>query len=93
MDISINQHADQHFTVVVVYNGQKAEFKVSPLELVGTLLQRAVAHFHITQDAHRQALYTAAGVELSDTVTLVSSQVKPGDQLLLRPSQVKGGRF
>jgi hypothetical protein len=80
------------FKVEVAYNGVGEKFEVKPDELVKTLLDKALQKFGPIQNPHMQALYNAAGEELADAKTLGEAGVKAGDELLLRPSKVKGGR-
>jgi hypothetical protein len=78
-------------SVTIFYNGGPKSFDYAPHEEVRALLARAVAAFHITSNQHLMALFTEAGQELSDNVSLEAAGVKPGEVLILRQSAVKGG--
>jgi hypothetical protein len=80
----------REFTVKVLYNGVDKQFKVRPEEAVKHLLDEAIRVFGAA-NPHTLSLYKA-GTELTDGQTLKEAGVKPDDQLLLRPSNVKGGR-
>ena len=77
--------------VRVVHNGDEAEFAYRSNELVEKLLKATIDHFHITDRQHLLSLFNEAGQELPDGETLKVAGVEPGDLLLLRPSEVKGG--
>ena len=78
-------------TVVVFYGAESKPFDYEPHELVATLLARALDVFHIAANRHLMALFTKAGGELPDQSTLEAAGVKPGEELILRQSTVKGG--
>ncbi|MDQ6830220.1 MAG: hypothetical protein M3081_15290 [Gemmatimonadota bacterium] len=78
-------------SVEIAYNGLEKPFTVTAGEAVQSLLNQAIAAFHVTTQPHLLALYNQAGVELPDAGTLGHLGVKPGDHLLMRPSAVKGG--
>jgi len=80
------------FHVVISYDGVKKKLEAHPHELVKTLLDKAIKDFGITQNQHTLALFTEGNVELPDSETLKAAGVKPHEELLLRPSKVKGGR-
>ena len=79
------------FVVFVIYNGVKKKFEVRRDELVQRLLEQARQAFGPIPNAHLLGLFTAAGVELQDAQTIAAAGVKPGEELLLRPSAVRGG--
>jgi len=79
------------FKVTVVYNGMTRPFEVRGRDSVKSLLDRAIAAFGNLPSPHTLSLFSASGAELSDTLTLSAAGVRPRDQLLLRPSTVKGG--
>lgn len=83
---------DHPFKVNVSYNGVGKDFEVKSDELVKTLLEKALQKFGPIQNPHMQALFNAGGEELTDDKTLAEAGVKAGDEILLRPSKVKGGR-
>lgn len=77
--------------VKVSYNGLIKGLTANPHEAVQALLNRAEDAFQITQNRHLLALFNMAGVELTDTQSLEAAGVRSGDELLLRPSRIKGG--
>lgn len=85
------QTATSRFEVKIDYNGLIKELTVEPQEKVQALLERAENEFKITQNRHTLALFNTLGVELNDTLSLKEAGVKKGDELLLRPSRIKGG--
>jgi hypothetical protein len=80
----------RQFTVKVLYNGVDKPFAVRPEETVKHLLDETIRVFGAT-NPHTLSLYKG-GTELADGQTLKEAGVKPDDQLLLRPSKVKGGQ-
>jgi hypothetical protein len=85
------QTAPSRFEVKIDYNGLVKELTGEAQERVQALLERAENAFQITQNRHTLALFNASGVELSDGQSLKEADVKGGDELLLRPSRIKGG--
>ncbi|GGI29854.1 ubiquitin-like domain-containing protein [Bradyrhizobium guangdongense] len=83
-------HAKQ-FPLKVIYNGLKKPFEVRPEETVKQLLNQAIGAFGSIPNPHMLSLYNKDGEELPDGETLKQAGVKPHDELLLRPSAVKGG--
>ena len=77
--------------VTVTYAGLTKSFTVPPQQAVQALLEQALNAFGVHNNRHTQSLYSSAGAELADAQSLADAGVKDGDQLLLRPSQVKGG--
>jgi chromosome segregation ATPase len=77
------------FTVKVLYNGVVKTFEVRAEETVKHLLDEAIRAFGAV-NPHTLSLYKE-GKELADEQTLKAAGVEPNDQLLLRPSAVKGG--
>jgi Multiubiquitin len=88
--IRIENHPDT-FEIKVIYNGVEKKLKVSLSELIGQVLQRAVAAFGNPPNPHLLSLYNKAGRELPEGETVQQAKVKKGDKLLLRPSAVKAG--
>jgi hypothetical protein len=82
---------DKSFEITVVYNGLTKPVEVSKDELIGSVLQKAIAEFGNLPAPHTLALYDADGHELQDGSTVHDSKIKKGDRLLLRPSTVKAG--
>jgi hypothetical protein len=81
----------QQFEVTVLYNGVPKKFEVRRDELVRQLLDQARQAFGPISNPHLLALFTKAGVELKDDQTIEAAGVKPHEELLLRPSSVRGG--
>lgn len=87
-----NKSYNKHFKVAVIYNGVSERFNVRPDELVKSLLEKAIKKFGSIPNPHTLSLFNDAGEELDDNKTLEAAGVKPHDNLLLRPSTVKGGK-
>lgn len=79
------------FEVMVLYNGVPKKFEVRRDELVQHLLDQARQAFGQITNPHLLGLFTEAGVELKDDQTIEAAGVKPHEELLLRPSSVRGG--
>jgi len=77
--------------VTVLYNGDVKEFRYHPHQKVDAVLKEATRNFGIVANQHLLSLFSAAGEELGDAVSLEDAGVKAGDELVLRPSVVKGG--
>lgn len=75
----------------MLYNGVKKLFEVRRDELVKMLLDEAIQRFGPINNSHLLGLFTKTGVELRDDQTIEVAGVKPHEELLLRPSSVKGG--
>ena len=89
-----HEHEDKELKITVLYNGvpERIEFKYE--ETLGVLRQRAVDAYGNIPEAHRVSLFTKAGVEFTpdrDSQTIRESGIKKNDELLLRPSVVRGG--
>ena len=78
-------------SVTIFYGAESKPFDYDPHEEVRALLARAIAAFHITSNQHLMALFTEAGQELPDNVSLEAAGVKPDEKLILRQSAVRGG--
>lgn len=78
------------FKVEVIHNGVSRPFEVHRDELVKVLLEKAIREFGSVGEAHRQSLYKD-GKPLDDNLSLHAAGVRPGDKLLLRTNEVKGG--
>jgi hypothetical protein len=79
------------FQVRIDYNGLVRHLSISLHERVQAVLERAENEFQITQNRHTLALFNASGVEVTDTQSVKEAGIKPEDELLLRPSRIKGG--
>ncbi len=88
--IEEEKHPHQ-FEVTVLYNGVLKRFEVRRDELVQRLLDQARQAFGPINNPHLLGLFTKAGVELKDDQTIEAAGVKPHEELLLRPSVVRGG--
>ena len=89
--IEEEKHRPHQFKVTVLYNGVRKEFEVRRNELVQRLLDKARQAFGPIQNSHLLGLFTKDGVELTDDQTIEAAGVKPHEELLLRPSSVRGG--
>ncbi len=81
----------RQFEVTVLYNGVPKRFEVRRDELVKRLLNQALQAFGPINNPHLLGLFTKAGVELMDDQTIKIAGVRPREELLLRPSSVRGG--
>jgi hypothetical protein len=86
--------AEKELKVRVTYNGmhEKVEFHFD--ETMGVLRERAIKGFGNLPTPHLLSLYTTAGVEFGpdrDQQTVRESGIKNNEELLLRPSAVRGG--
>ena len=81
----------RQFTVLVLYNGVPKKFEVRQDELVKRLLEQAIQGFGPITNPHLLGLFTEDGVELKDDQTIKEAGLKPHEELLLRPSSVRGG--
>jgi hypothetical protein len=82
---------EKKFAVEVVYNGVTKPLEVEPEEQVTALLRKAIAVFGITQNAHLLSLFKEDGSVVPENESVARAGLKPGEVLLLRPNQVKGG--
>lgn len=78
-------------TVIVTFNGQEETIAYQPHEQVQAVLERSMNAFGIQSNRHLMSLFTGAGEELPDHVSMQDAGVKSGDLLILRQSVVKGG--
>lgn len=92
--MSNNQHEVksemQHFDVKVLYNGITKAFKVHLPEKVERLREQAIKAFSPIANSHLLGLFDD-GAELKDSDTIKEAGLTPCDELLLRPSEVRGG--
>ena len=96
MDISTEAKREEvkphkKFEVAVIYNGMVKEVDIRPDETVKQVLERATNAFAPLPQPHLLGLYNTSGAELNDADSVQQAGIRAGDQLLLRPSQVKGG--
>jgi hypothetical protein len=77
--------------VSILYNGTERDFRYVPGHKVGELLAEAIAAFGVAANPHLLSLFDEAGRELAEADMLKAAGVGPGDELVLRPSAVKGG--
>lgn len=82
---------EKKFKIEIVYNGLTDPFLVEPDEQVHTLLQKAIHHFKISQNAHLLSLFRADGSEVAEKQSVAHAGIRPGELLALRPNVVKGG--
>jgi hypothetical protein len=85
------EQSPKQFQVKIDYNGLVKQLSINPHERVQSVLDRAENEFQITQNRHTLALFNASGAEVTDTQSVEEAGIKPGDELLLRPSRIKGG--
>ena len=84
-------HEKQHFHVSVLYDGIKKKFEVRMHEHVKHLLEQAITAFGPLTNSHMLALFSPSGQELNDSLTIKDAGITPHEELLLRPSTVRGG--
>jgi len=82
---------EKQFAVEVVYNGITRSIEIQPEEQVTALLQKAIALFGITQNAHLLSLFRQDGSLVPENESAERAGLKPNELLLLRPNTVKGG--
>lgn len=88
----MNQNAvATKFEIQVVYNGLTETLEVQSHEQVTAVLQRALNIFNITQDRQNFVFSRENGSEVPNDQSVSDSGIKPGELLLLRPRQVRGG--
>lgn len=85
------KHHGQGFEIGVIYNGVTKAFGVLPNEPVKQLLDQAIQAFGPITNAHLLGIFTTDGRELLDSQTIHEAGLKPHEELLLRPSSVRGG--
>jgi hypothetical protein len=79
------------FDITVIYNGVSKLLTVNLHQTISTVLQHAIHQFGSPPNPHTLALFTEAGVELQDSITVEKAGLTARTRLLLRPSAVKGG--
>src|SRR5437868_5515649 len=86
-------HKEDHkIELLVMYNGVTERLKVKPDETIALLLTQAIKKFEPLPQPHTLALYRDNGEEITNEAQSVrDTGLKDGEQLLLRPSKVKGG--
>lgn len=82
---------ERKFKVEIVYNGLTDPFLVEPHQQVQALLQQAINHFKISQNAHLLSLFRQDGSEIAEKQSVADAGIRPCEILALRPSVVKGG--
>jgi hypothetical protein len=87
----MNVTVEKKFAVDVVYNGVSKSLQVNPEERVTALIQRAIALFGVTQNAHLLSLFREDGTVVDESQSVEQAGLRPGQELLLRPNVVKGG--
>jgi len=78
-------------TVTISFNGADKTLEYTPHEHVSAALEQALDLFQVSANRHVMALFTEAGAELPDKLSMEAAGVKPGELLYLRQSTVKGG--
>lgn len=92
--IDQDKHSEDEkgFGILVLYNGKHERIEVRPEETMGTLRDSAVKAFGNLPNPHTLSLFSKAGVEfLDDQQTVRAAGIHRNDELLLRPSAVRGG--
>ena len=79
------------YEVSIIYNGVTRVLEVDSHERTQAVLARAVALFGVQQGGHLLSLFTLNNVEIPDNESVEQAHITPGEQLLLRPSRVRGG--
>jgi hypothetical protein len=87
----LNVQNQNKFSIFIIYNGVEKPLEVNVHEAVKAVLEHAIHLYGPIPNPHTLSLFTVAGQELDDNKSVQSAGIKPGDKLLLRPSQVKGG--
>ena len=85
-----NGHA-KSFEIIVIYNGLQKALEVTKIELISSVLAKAIAVFGGPPNPHTLALYTEDKGELQDGQTVKEAGIKKHEKILLRPSTVKAG--
>jgi hypothetical protein len=85
-----HEHPDRD-EVGVTYNGLEKDIDLLHHETMEQLLKAALHSFGVTDRQHIMALWTVENVELPITGTVAEAGVHPGQTLVLRPSEVRGG--
>ena len=80
----MNVTVEKKFIMDVVYNGVSKSLQVNPEERVTALLQRAIALFGVTQNAHLLSLFREDGTVVDESQSVEQAGLKPGQELLLR---------
>ncbi len=86
-----NTITGKKFKIEIVYNGLTDPFLVQQHEQVHAVLQQAIHHFKISQNAHLLSLFRQDGSEVAEKQSIADAGILPGEILALRPSVVKGG--
>lgn len=86
------EKAKDHVKIEIIYNGLDKPFEVKIDQTVRSLLDKAMERFGPIPSPHLMGLFNQSpGSELKDSDTVQQAGVKPGDRLLLRQSEVRGG--
>ena len=80
------------FEIEVSYNGVTKPLDVEGNEQVESILKRAIALFHITQQPHLLSLFRLDGTKVDEHQSAFAAGLQKGTELFLRQDQVKGGR-
>ena len=77
--------------ITVIYNGATKTISYQPNEAMQALLEQALNAFSVHTNRHMMGLFTLDNEELNINISVKDAQVKPGDELVLRQSTVRGG--
>ena len=92
--IEASHDHDHGNKVFVIYNGVKEKVAFEFSETLGVLRERAIKAFGNIPSPHLLSLFTTAGVEFGpdrDRETIREAGIRNNEELLLRPSAVRGG--
>ncbi|MBI3528368.1 MAG: hypothetical protein HY067_10400 [Betaproteobacteria bacterium] len=82
---------EKKLEVIVIYNGVPKSIGIEPDDTIKQLLDHAIQVFAPLPQPHLLSLFTEKGEELNESLTVRQAGIQKRQQLLLRPSQVKGG--
>jgi hypothetical protein len=79
-----------HPQVTITFNGQDKVLDYQPHATTEALLAHAKLAFDVPSN-HLLSLFTDAGIEVPDHVSVEQAGIHPGQLLILRQSTVRGG--
>lgn len=86
----VNTEKLKKLTVAVNHGGDVHKFPYKADELVQTLIETALKHFHVVFQPHQVGLFEH-GRLLDPTMTLSAAGVRAGDELVLKQTVQQGG--
>jgi hypothetical protein len=82
----------EKFEVRILYNGLTRDLEVHAHEKMKVVTDHAIKLFEVTEQPHLLALFDEQNHEFIDlTQTVTEAGLEPGQRLVLRQSQVRGG--